>query len=689
MDIDGLEALVAEAYRGGRLDRANDIRAEANAFGEAATAREHAVLGGAWLVAYKLAADPSDLERAIGHLRKAHAEAPSASRAVNLASSMLELNDLPASGPDAARLVRHRSAVSLLQDAMDATDPSSMEWITRQTTLVGAMLDGFRYGGEEGQFHSLLTAAGDAAHAVEWRDLEDGEPHNLLGSAHLLGANRGYAEADLDEAVGALREAVRRTPVGHLDRPARESNLASALADRFQRDGRVGDLREAVRMQEASEQELALGDPRRRYVLNNLANALVALWRIERDRVTLGRLKALLHRLVDGFPPGDVYFAASRANAGLVAAELALSDHDDEILGTAISLHRESVAETAPDSAEMPGRLSGLATSLMIRHEWTGDKADLDEAGDACDAALRHVVGPAIDHAILNSTLASTYHALYTRTGRIDLLDASASLHSTVMASLPESSPFTPSLLNNAALALEERYERLGDPTDLHGAEIAIMKSVELTKPLVGADAAARLNNFAVVRHATYRATGNPEALRGAGDLARLAVQLASDASAEETASRSCGTLIDALAAQADDMGDAQAAAELSSLLSRPVPLPQGELARHGSLLRVAMLDRTAGSAQDRWRLLNEVIEASLETKPAVALAAAVQLAHDELARLEQGREPTGVESSRSGRMGGSSPDAGRQCVVASCVGLAAGGARSRCRARPGARASR
>lgn len=99
MDINGLEALVAEAYRTGSPDRASVIRTEAGALGEATTARENAVLGGAWLVAYKLGADPSDLDRAIGHLQRAYVEAPSASRAVNLASSLLELNDLPNSGP--------------------------------------------------------------------------------------------------------------------------------------------------------------------------------------------------------------------------------------------------------------------------------------------------------------------------------------------------------------------------------------------------------------------------------------------------------------------------------------------------------------------------------------------------------------------------------------------------------------
>ena len=56
-------------------------------------ARVHAVAAGAWLVAYKLAFDRSDLDLATIGFRTAYESSPTPCRASNLASCLLELTD--------------------------------------------------------------------------------------------------------------------------------------------------------------------------------------------------------------------------------------------------------------------------------------------------------------------------------------------------------------------------------------------------------------------------------------------------------------------------------------------------------------------------------------------------------------------------------------------------------------------
>ena len=140
------------------------------------------------------------------------------------------------------------------------------------------------------------------------------------------------------------------------------ARVAAALADRYQRDGQVSDLSEAVRLQELAEWELASDDPRRRQVLNNLANAVVALWRAERDQAALDRLTGLLERLV--------YLSMGLAVVlGFIGVKLVLEAmHTNEALFDI--LRDASVATGMPDgwcAAPCRGERDGLAARPMSR----------------------------------------------------------------------------------------------------------------------------------------------------------------------------------------------------------------------------------------------------------------------------------------------------------------------------------
>jgi tetratricopeptide (TPR) repeat protein len=629
-----LEAVTAATYSagdGGGLERLRE--AAASFVVDPASGRSAGVAGGAWLVAYKFSFDQNDLARAIQHLEVAQQLEPTPARATNLASALLELAD---SGQvlTAERLVGlHARAVGLLTDALAATDESDRRWVTRATTMVGAMLDAVTYRLAGADVTATLSWARRLVRVSDTFGDSGGEPQNLLGCTLLAAADQGHPDGDLDEALDALRASLARTPPGHLDLPARRANLASILVDRYERSGGRGDLDEAIGLHREALGALATGDPRRRLCVNNVVNALLGRYRELGDPSDLDEAGAHLPELIGSFEPGDPRFAATRSNAGLVAHELAVAGDDPEALGLAVALHTEAVAATAEDDWAWPGRASSLSVSLTVQYQRTAEADVLRRALELSTVAARHGrTGAAHEWAIFESNLGNLHHEVFLRTGRIQQLELAARHHRDALAGLPDRYPTLPVLLNNAAIVLNDRYLRLGDPEDLTAATAAIERSLDLT-PAGNPTRPARLNNSALMLNTVFGITGDVSVSVLAARRAELGADLARSAGDVTTESTCYSTLADILGTRLRELPDGDAKQSLAQLWQghRPELLRSTPASKPGRLLRMALHDPTV-RGERRQELLRAVAETGMDLRPAVSLSAAHQLAVDGLA---------------------------------------------------------
>ena len=80
--------------------------------------------------------------------------------------------------------------------------------------------------------------------------------------------------ADLDAAIAAYEDAVRRTPADSPDRASRLNNLGNGLRDRYARTGQLADLDAAIAAWEDAVRRTPAGSPDRASIQNNLGTGL-------------------------------------------------------------------------------------------------------------------------------------------------------------------------------------------------------------------------------------------------------------------------------------------------------------------------------------------------------------------------------------------------------------------------------
>ena len=184
-------------------------------------------------------------------------------------------------------------------------------------------------------------------------------------------------DADIDDAVTAVRRAVDLTPLNDTERTGRLTNLGAALLTRFDAHGLRSDLDDAVETLRDAVCATEVDDPLRQVFLSNLAAALLTRFGL----------------------------------AGLV-------DDVDAAIGAA----REAVAASGTDPEERGVALSTLGLALRERYEWTGVGTDLDEAVDVGLAAVEVLDGSG-DAAYAQTNLSSSLFARYERDAAAEDLD--------------------------------------------------------------------------------------------------------------------------------------------------------------------------------------------------------------------------------------------------------------------------
>ncbi|WP_367139039.1 MULTISPECIES: CHAT domain-containing protein [Streptomyces] len=271
----------------------------------------------------------------------------------------------------------------------------------------------------------------------------------------------------LDSTVEMLRHAVQATAGRH---PERAYDLAKALLARFERTGAEADLDEAVSALRESAPAGSRRDPARPLLLALLGQALRTRFEHTGDPSSLTEAVACGHQAVAAL-------AAGHAHRALVLSELcgtllARFEHTGSAgpLDEAISVARETVAATPPGDPNRAPALSALASALSTRCDRTGSPDNLDEAIGAAREAVATIPEGHPQRVAAYSTLAHCLYSRFEHTGAPADADEAVALDRRAVEAAPPGSVDRPVALTNASLSLFRRFERTGAASDLEEA---------------------------------------------------------------------------------------------------------------------------------------------------------------------------------------------------------------------------
>ncbi|MEV6605687.1 CHAT domain-containing protein [Kutzneria sp. NPDC051319] len=256
--------------------------------------------------------------------------------------------------------------------------------------------------------------------------------------------------------------------------------LARALVDRFDRDGQIGDLDEAIRAYQA-----AAGADTGSRRLGQLVNIV----RQSRRRI-----------------------------------ELPVPLTDATLLESAIAAADEAAA-AFPDDHPLSGELIQASGVLWrYRYEATGDPADVHESLRRLRRAVELPVENAGDRASRFVSLGAALHREFLVTGDPELLQDAIDNARQVLAWTPETDPEHPARLNNLAIVLRARTTYFNDLNALREAIGALREALTLYPR--ASSRALSVSFLSTTLQDYFHRTGAPEVIDEAVAYARESIQL-------------------------------------------------------------------------------------------------------------------------------------------------------------------
>lgn len=382
--------------------------------------------------------------------------------------------------------------------------------------------------------------------------------HAVRGSAWLIAYKLGFRRGDLDAAIADLEQAHTLEATG-----GRALNLASALLERYELDGTVGDHARALPLLEESIGEPGASARQRARRSAALLDARIQAVEHGLPGCDLGAVVELGERLM-GDPDKDAAGYGEVENLlGAAYVLAAQRGHPCADLRRMVELLEMAVGASPADHPDHPARLSNLGSALLDRYEIAGDVADLDRAAAALEAAYAELPESHPGRPLVLNNLLNVVVARYERTGAVarvrevlpqalrladsfpaghplrptalanaglvaraaaraldepGLIDQAVRLHRQACDETPQDSAALPGRQASLALALSDRYYRDRNPEDLHLA-------IELGEESLGSTASHSIEivgfqtNLANMYHDRYLLTGRMSDLVRAVDL--------------------------------------------------------------------------------------------------------------------------------------------------------------------------
>ncbi|OJA18780.1 hypothetical protein AZE42_01624 [Rhizopogon vesiculosus] len=327
--------------------------------------------------------------------------------------------------------------------------------------------------------------------------------------------------SDLEEAIQLGRTALALCPPGHSYRALSLHNLATVLRFRVIHQDVLSDLEEAVELHRAA---LALCPPdhsNRSLYLNSLGLSLQGVQSDLDEAIELHQAALVL------CPPGHSQRPLSLNNLAMCLCtrfqqQCLLPDLED-----AIKLHQAALVLCPPGHSARFEALSNLGKSLRDRFEHCGILSDLQEAITLHEAALA-LCPPSGNSNHRSSSLNSLASCLDTRfkqQGALSDLEAAIDLHRAALALRPPGHINHSSSLNNLACSLRARFQWQGVPSDLEEA-IGLNQAALASCPPDHISQSVYLNNLATSLQERFQQQGLLSDLEEAIELHRTALSL-------------------------------------------------------------------------------------------------------------------------------------------------------------------
>jgi len=347
--------------------------------------------------------------------------------------------------------------------------------------------------------NAILTNVQSEEMAAAW---------SLGGAARVHRSRLSGHPHDLDDAIIWCRQALDGAPGDDFNRPAYASNLATILAERYDRDKKRTDLDEALTLFEWAVPAIRATGHHAAVALHNQGQALLELYSVDHDFAVLGRsIDVLQEALADPGQPRVVAggYLTTLGQALRARAEVA---SDPSALDEAVEiLHRAE--DWTVGSDDHVAALVTLGNVLLDRSEIGRGVRDLEDSVRYLQQALALVIPATPQWGHLASNLANGLVAEFRATGKRASLRRARELFQDA-ASTFTSSADRDVCLSNLAACLQELYEQTGELSYLDEA-------IEVFRATVGGSATAisaeRLQNFGVSLLARFKRYQSPEDL--------------------------------------------------------------------------------------------------------------------------------------------------------------------------------
>lgn len=314
-------------------------------------------------------------------------------------------------------------------------------------------------------------------------------------------------DADLEAAIGMLRQAAALTPPGSRLRAGRLANLGIALRESYRRTSDPSALQDALRALRAAVAATP-GSPGLAAARSNLALVLEECYLRDGDPTHLdeavdGCASALDDPAVGGQPRTDLLQQLGNTLRRRFEARADPGDLDQ-----AVEVLDQAVAATPVTSPARHRSLVDLAIALLDRHAQRGAARDLERA-IASFAAAAQTVGPASpDRPGCLVHLGLGHYRRYEVAGMLDDLDRAVGLLDEAVASSPPDGVDTPAWAANLAAILRERARLVGAGDDLDRA-IRALETASSVTPAGSPQHPAYLANLGNALRDRYQATGH------------------------------------------------------------------------------------------------------------------------------------------------------------------------------------
>ena len=313
------------------------------------------------------------------------------------------------------------------------------------------------------------------------------------------------APDDLDRAIGWTRRAVAAWPPDDPNAARARANLATALSDRFDRDGNPADLDDALDEYEHAIRGLGADGDRVDVALHGQGMLFHDRARLRDDPADLDRAIACFAEALSSRAPKVGERAGYRNSLGLSLRAKGRVTGRPDLLRAADTAFRTAIDEAGPGTPDSVAPTLNLAAVLQDRAEAENDIALLREALEVYRSELPHLDPARRARATANAATALIDLYRYTLDRRL-LTEAIRDLRASA-DTLPDPEARSVALANLAA-ALHEMYDSTGQIAVLDQA-IAIQE--ELLGP--GSRPTERVLNLGVSLLARFRRRRAPEDL--------------------------------------------------------------------------------------------------------------------------------------------------------------------------------